>query len=341
MPRLDGQILSRRDLMARVGRVEQIGGVRRVRIAEGPGDGVELAEFRTGTGFDFAVALSRGMDIPEASWRGQSLCWHGAPGMAAPQAYDPEGLEWLRVFFGGLLATCGLSYAGAPGKDGTASLGLHGRYTSLVAEGTSVEGRWEGDDYVMTARGRMREAKVFFEKLVLTRTVTAKLGEPRLCIEDVVENEGHAPAEHMIVYHCNFGYPLLSDQTRIFAPSRERKPVAPGMPMEDWDRFLPPTAGFKEWVYYHTMDPAADGTVTARLENAKSGMKAYLKYDAKTLPKFVQWKMCGQGEYVLGLEPANCGVEGRAKERERGTLQVLQPGESRRYRLEFGIANAE
>jgi len=337
MPRLGGQPISRRDLMARVGRIEQIGGVRRVRLAEGPGAGVELAEFRTGTGFDFAVALSRGMDIPEASWRGQSLCWHGAPGLAAPQAYDPEGLEWLRLFYGGLLTTCGLSYAGAPCEDGGAKLGLHGRYTSLVAEGTSVEGHWEGDDYVMTARGRMREAKVFFEKLVLTRTISAKLGEPRLRIEDVVENEGHAPAEHMILYHCNFGYPLLSEQTRLVAPSRERKAVVPGTAVADWDRFLPPTGGFAERVYYHAMDPAADGTVTVRLENAANGMKAYLAYDAKALPRFIQWKMCGEGEYVLGLEPANCGVEGRAKERERGTLQVLQPGESRRYTLELGV----
>jgi hypothetical protein len=86
------------------------------------------------------------------------------------------------------------------------------------------------------------------------------------------------------------------------------------------------------------MEPAADGSVTVRLENAGNGMKAYLKYDATTLPNFVQWKMCGASEYVLGLEPSNCGVEGRAKERQAGTLQVLQPGESRRYRLEIGIA---
>ena len=45
----------------------------------------------------------------------------------------------------------------------------------------------------------------------------------------------------------------------------------------------------------------------------------------------------GEGLYVVGLEPANCHVEGRAVERERGTLQIMQPGEVRRYHLEISF----
>jgi hypothetical protein len=47
--------------------------------------------------------------------------------------------------------------------------------------------------------------------------------------------------------------------------------------------------------------------------------------------------MNGEGTYVVGMEPANCLVEGRDKERERGTLQFLQPGERREYDLEIGV----
>jgi hypothetical protein len=43
----------------------------------------------------------------------------------------------------------------------------------------------------------------------------------------------------------------------------------------------------------------------------------------------------GHGAYVLGLEPANCGTEGRSKERARGTLQSLEPGESREFQVEI------
>jgi len=49
--------------------------------------------------------------------------------------------------------------------------------------------------------------------------------------------------------------------------------------------------------------------------------------------------MANQGTYVVGLEPANCWVEGRAKERERG-LQFLKPGETREYHLEIGVLSS-
>ncbi len=40
----------------------------------------------------------------------------------------------------------------------------------------------------------------------------------------------------------------------------------------------------------------------------------------------------------MGMEPANCPtIEGRIKAEELGTLPFLEPGESRRYDLEFRI----
>ena len=50
-------------------------------------------------------------------------------------------------------------------------------------------------------------------------------------------------------------------------------------------------------------------------------------------PVLVEWKMMGEGMYVVGVEPANCRVEGRVKERERGTLEMLDPLEKRNYRI--------
>ncbi|MBR2373920.1 MAG: DUF4432 family protein, partial [Lentisphaeria bacterium] len=39
-------------------------------------------------------------------------------------------------------------------------------------------------------------------------------------------------------------------------------------------------------------------------------------------------KQLGQGEYVCGLEPANCFPEGQAAMMKRGILKKLQPGET-------------
>jgi len=56
----------------------------------------------------------------------------------------------------------------------------------------------------------------------------------------------------------------------------------------------------------------------------------------------IEWKMMQQGMYVLGLEPANCWVEGRARDRERGILRFLEPGEKVEFRVEIGVMpNAE
>ena len=41
---------------------------------------------------------------------------------------------------------------------------------------------------------------------------------------------------------------------------------------------------------------------------------------------------------MLGLEPANCSVLGRAADRAAGRLPVLEPGEERVTRLEVRVS---
>ena len=41
----------------------------------------------------------------------------------------------------------------------------------------------------------------------------------------------------------------------------------------------------------------------------------------------IGWKMMGEGEYVVGMEPSNCLTGGRANERANGTLREIEPGE--------------
>ena len=50
--------------------------------------------------------------------------------------------------------------------------------------------------------------------------------------------------------------------------------------------------------------------------------------------------MTGEDVYSVGLEPANCLVEGRDKEREHGILQFLAPGEQRTYHVEIGVLDS-
>jgi hypothetical protein len=343
--RLYHQDWSRRQLEARTGRLEQVGGLRRWQGVDGPEAGVEMIQVRTGAGLAFTVVPSRGLDISVAEFGGVPLSWQSAAGETHPAFFDPSGAEWLRTAAGGLLMTCGLTQVGAPNLDEGESLGIHGRVHHLPARQVAAEGRWVGDEYEMRVAGVIDEAIMFGHHLRLTREIRSWLGQNRLEIHDQVENLGFAPAPHMILYHFNFGFPLLNEETVLDFPSQAVVARDEGTPVEGYDRWQPPQAGYQERVYYHKeLVAREDGTVTAAVQNpyfplpgGHCDLTVRLSWPPEQLPRLVQWKMSGAGLHVLGIEPANCLVEGRAAERQRGRLVFLEPGESRTYDLALEV----
>ena len=347
MAKLFGKDYTRAELMERIGDVFQVAGIRGVRLADGSEEGVQAYEVKTGSGFQFTVLASRGLDISTAEHNGRSLAWRSSTGDVAPQYYEPEGLGWLRSFYGGLVVTCGMTAAGAPCVDQGQALGLHGRFSHTPAKDVCVRQKWDGDDYVMKISGKMRETVVFGENLVLTRRVRAKLGEDRFWMSDIVENEGFATQPLMILYHINGGFPAIDGGAEMVCPSASWQPrdAEAENEKELACKFPPPVKDFKERCYYHDMKPGRDGIVTTALANrgfgGGEGFGFYVKYRKDQLPFFTEWKMMGQGTYVVGMEPANCHVEGRDKERARGTLQFIEPGEEREFDLEIGCLTSK
>jgi Domain of unknown function (DUF4432) len=353
MASLNGRNYTRAELLQRVGDISQVARVKPYRLIEGFEDGVLAIDVTTGSGLDFTVLPSRGLDISCASYNGRSMAWRSATTDTHPAYFDHEGENgrgWLRGFYGGLVVSCGMAYAGANGTDNGQEYGLHGRVSNLPATNVSWDGCWIGDDYVLTVRGKLREATVFGENVQLTRTITAKLGERKFTLVDEVENMGYKVTEHMMLYHINIGFPAVNDDARIISPTIQAEPRDEDAVL-GYDRYTkmqPPQAGFREQVYFHTLARSADGTVTTAIasestetaEGAEPGFGVYCKYNPEQLPRFIEWKMMDAGTYVVGMEPANCLVMGRAAERERGTLQTLQPGEVRRYELEIGVLNS-
>jgi hypothetical protein len=340
---LYGLTLTREQLLARVGDISQVGGVRLAELADGPERGVRIADFRTGTGLHFTVHIDRGLDIGLLEYGGEPLSWRSSAGVVAPAYYRPEGTGWIHGFPGGALTTCGLTHAGAACTDEGEELGLHGPASYIPAQNVVADGIWQGDTYEMFVQGRVREASLFGHKIELVRRIWTRLGEDRFFVRDRVTNIGGTQAPHMILYHCNFGYPLLDEETELISPSREvlpRDDVARAG-LAEYNRFGPPQPGYQEQVFYHEMEEDDSGLVWVALVNHRAsvgrGLGVYLRYRKRDLPRFIEWKMLGYGDYVVGLEPANCWVEGRAVERARGTLQFLEPGETREYMLEMGV----
>jgi hypothetical protein len=143
----------------------------------------------------------------------------------------------------------------------------------------------------------------------------------------------------MILYHINLGWPLLDEGAALLlnaslTMARDTE-AANGVGMAT--KMLMPTPEYKEQVFFHDLRASKTGFASALLSNKRLDLGLYVRYRQKELPRFIEWKMMGEGTYVLGLEPANCWVQGRAKERERGTLQFLQPGEEREFYLQIGV----
>jgi hypothetical protein len=342
--RLYGQGWTRRQLEARVGRIEQVGGLRRLRWAEGLESGTEQIQVRTGGGLSYFVSPSRGLDISLAEFCGVPLSWQAAGGDVHPAFYDASGAEWLRTAVGGLLMTCGLTYVGAPGEDQGEPFGLHGRAHHLPARQVSLAADWHDDEYLMEVSGIVEETIAFGESLRLKRRISSRLGQNRIDISDEVENFGFETTPHMILYHFNFGFPLLIEESTIRFPSQRVVARDQGTPVAGFDRWQAPEPGYQERVYYH--QEFRGRQVCASIHNPRFPVPASeggvpltvnLHWSTAQLTKLVQWKMPGAGLHVLGIEPANCYVEGRAVERAQGTLQLLEPGESRHYDLALEV----
>jgi hypothetical protein len=336
--RLFGQDLSETELDERVGRIEQVVSSTMVVEGEGPARGMRRIVVRCGE-LCFDVHPDRAMDIGSLSYRGIPLTWMSPAGVRSASSRGPSKMRWLDTFSGGLIATCGLDAFGSPSEDQGESFPLHGEIGAEQADQISQDpSMTERGVHELRISGRVRQARLFGPDLELHRTITTRLGSPALDVRDVITNRGATAQEHMILYHLNLGWPLVDQSARLHIPGEEVLPrdqdAAAGL--ATWDRFDVPAGTVPEQVFRHRLPNS--GEFTAALRNARLGVELAVTFDTTELPALFQWKLMSTGSYVLGLEPANCPViEGRATAREQGVLPMLEPGESRRYRLTFAL----
>lgn len=325
------------DLRQRVGNLRQLAGYQRVLLQEGRGHGNEVLLVRNGTGLSFQISISRAFDLGLCELYGVPVSWLSATGPVAPHFYEKDGREWNRGFEGGLLATCGLTYMGKPNMDQGEALGLHGRVSFIPAELLRSEAVQTSDAYELIFQGRVRQSSAVGENITLTRTIRTAMGTNRISIVDEVTNEAFTPIDHMILYHFNLGFPLISETCRIFIPeARTRRWIQGDGPVTAWDRFQEPSDAAPT-VLLHEGIRGEHGWIEVSVENKirwneqEKTLRASIRYLREACPFLTQWKNAARGEYVLGFEPGNTSTEGRALHREQGTLPQLQPQETRRY----------
>ena len=327
----------------------QIGGIETSVLDNGSGRGTRIAWVNTGTGLRFKVVPDRALDIADAFYNQYSLAWLSHGGITPPDSYANKGLEWLRSFGGGLMTTCGLSHIGGPESDSYGERNLHGRISNLRSEVLEIiQPNLMSGGLEMRITGITRETSVFGPSLELKRTISCTLGKPWIKIHDEVRNCGNQPAPHMILYHINFGWPLVDDGTEILGEGEWK---SRGNPLDnlifrkgnDFKKCLPPIddhLGGGEACAF--IDPLADekGICTCGLNNKKLNLKFTFRFRKDQLPYLTNWQHWGKGEYVTALEPGTNPPIGQKSAREQGKLIHLQPGEVRNYDIEMEVSMA-
>ena len=319
-----------------IGHDSQLYGVEELRLIGGKGDGMRLYQIHNGKGLDLTVSPDRNGDITRLRYKGLNMSYLSPSGYVAPAYYDSAGTNWLSSFTAGFLTTCGLNNVGTPNTDQGEVLPLHGSIANLPADYSywAIEERENGTDLVV--HSETKDETLFGRKLRLTREIKVSTDKNEFCIRDTIVNTGDKIEPYEILYHMNMGYPLLDEDSVIEIPSAEVLPRNEHAATElaKWMHMQRPTAGYEECCYYHKF---ADKEGRAKIYQPKLGISLEMCFDAEKLDGFVEWKMMGIRDYVLGLECGNCYPDGRDVMRKKGMLKFLSPGESQEYEVRIRL----
>jgi len=311
----------------------------------GLSDGVDAITVDNGR-FGFVVLPTRGLGIHRGWLRtadgGQTHVGWKSPnsGPVHPKfvpLMEPSGLGWLDGF-DELLVRCGLESNGAPdfSDDGRLLFPLHGRIANRPAQKVDVA---VADDGELSVTGVVDETRFHFQKLRLTSTIRTKPGEAGFRLVDEVENRSGSPAGLQMLYHTNFGPPLLDAGARFIAPVKAIVPATPRAAegIKTWDSYAAAEPGYAEQVFLMRLHADRNGRSRSLLRNAHGTLGATMVFDIRQLPCYTVWKntTAEADGYVTGLEPGTNFPNPRSFEGEQGRVVPLKPGELVRFELEL------
>ena len=317
-----------------LGNLDQLISARRVTIAEGPAKGADIIEVRTAGGLALDVLPDTGLDLGQCSYKGVNMSYLSKNGYDSPAVIGHYENEFSNHFPGGLLYTCGLRNAGPANRDGEEWQPTHGRYHSLSATQVSEE----VTDSFITIRGRIRETALFGHVLEVRRTIRIPVSGAYVEVEDKITNLTPRDEAVLMIYHCNFGYPLLSEKAQLVFPEAHQT-----LPRTDFAKtglgrecvFDPPQDNEAERVFFHVLTK----DYRVQLENPELGVRMTMTWSGSTLPLLSEWRSMGSGDYVLGLEPCNTTLQGRAAEKANGTAKVLKAYETMTNKVKIDFAS--
>jgi peroxiredoxin len=325
--------------------------IKKYVLHGGRQEGVEVIEVDNGK-LRFNVIPTRGMSIQHVVMGDLRLGWDSpVKGLVHPKYINlqsRQGLGWLEGF-NEWMVRCGLEFFGAPGTDeftdntgdkATMDLTLHGKICNIPASRVEVIVERE-KPYRITIQGRVDEALVHGPKLEILTRISTVPGTGEFQISDKVTNRSAVEQEFGILYHGNYGPPLMEKGSRFFGPARQVTPINEhaAKDVSEYNIYQAAKAGFPEQVYCLQLWGDENDRTKVMLHNAARDKAVSMAYSVRELPFFTLWKnpVALEDGYATGLEPGTGFPRNRSIERKFGRVPKLAPHESRSFTIDFAL----
>ncbi|MEP6671915.1 MAG: aldose 1-epimerase family protein [Chthoniobacter sp.] len=325
--------------------------VRKITLHGGKQEGVDIVIIDNGV-MKISVIPTRGMGVFSVTSGDVRLGWDSpVKEVVNPQNINLQsrgGLGWLEGF-NEWLVRCGLESNGHPGTDkftnnvgeeATMDLTLHGKIANIPASEVEVIVD-SAPPYRIHLRGRVDERMFYGPKLELQTEISTEAGSTSFRIQDVITNRGAQEQEFELLYHTNYGRPLLEEGSTFLAAASRVTPFNDhaAKDIAHYAEYAAPALGFVEQVY--CLQPIADkdGRTLIALQNKARDRAVSLAFPVEDLPYVTLWKNTNaEGEgYVTGLEPGTNFPANRRIERAHGRVPKLAAGASRTATIDFTI----
>ncbi|AUX71066.1 aldose 1-epimerase family protein [Erwinia pyrifoliae] len=309
----------------------------------GKQEGSKVLTLSSQNGLTIALSPSRGMDLLHVNGHGVRLGWDSPVQEVVNPAYmnleSRNGLGWLEGF-NEMMVRCGFEWTGHPvSKDGVLYT-LHGKAGNTPASKVEVA----VDDrapHEIRIRGLLKEVTFKKAKLETWTELRYVPGSDSFTVHDVLTNQADYPHDYQIIYHSNFGTPILEKGARFIAPLKSVSPFNDYAKkgLKGWDSYGAPTKDFDEMVFNLTPKADGSGKTVAAVINSKGDKGASIEFDTRQLPLLTMWKNTDtlkQG-YVTGIEPGTNYAYPVTIEKQQGRVKQLQPGQSTGFTLTYTL----
>lgn len=99
---------------------------------------------------------------------------------------------------------------------------------------------------------------------------------------------------------------------------------------------IPPTPNFAEQCFYHHYHTDLAKMMVYN-KDIEKGIQ--ICFDTKEFPQNLQWKMMGERDYVLGLEPCTADLDGRHTIKKNSEILTLEPAKSKDFSVNVHLFN--